>query len=46
VDRYISDASGADAYLAGPPFMLRESMKTLTAEGIPRERIHYDVIAV
>ena len=46
VDKYISAPSEADAYLAGPPIMVREVVKVLHAKGIGKERIHYDEIAV
>jgi NAD(P)H-flavin reductase/hemoglobin-like flavoprotein len=31
-----------EAYVAGPPAMVRESIRILTRAGIPRERVHYD----
>lgn len=36
----------ADAYLAGPPIMVRETVKVLNAKGIGKDRIHFDVIVV
>jgi Na+-transporting NADH:ubiquinone oxidoreductase subunit F len=46
VDKHISAPSDADAYLAGPPIMVRETVKVLNAKGITKDRIHYDQIAV
>lgn len=46
VDKYISAPSNADAYLAGPPIMVTETVKVLHAKGIGKDRIHYDEIAV
>jgi NAD(P)H-flavin reductase len=46
VDKYISAPSNADAYLAGPPIMVREAVKVLNSKGIGKERIYYDEIAV
>jgi Na+-transporting NADH:ubiquinone oxidoreductase subunit F len=46
VDKYITAPSEADAYLAGPPVMVREAVKVLNSKGIGKERIHYDEIAV
>lgn len=46
VDKHLSAPSDADAYLAGPPIMVREVVKVLNAKGIGKERIHYDEIAV
>jgi NAD(P)H-flavin reductase len=31
-----------EAYLAGPPAMVRESLRALVQAGLPRARIHYD----
>jgi NAD(P)H-flavin reductase/hemoglobin-like flavoprotein len=31
-----------EAYVAGPPGMVRETIRVLHRSGIPRERIHYD----
>jgi NAD(P)H-flavin reductase/hemoglobin-like flavoprotein len=31
-----------EAYVAGPPDMVRESIRVLKRAGLPRERIHYD----
>jgi NAD(P)H-flavin reductase/hemoglobin-like flavoprotein len=31
-----------EAYVAGPPAMVRETLRALTKSGLPRERIHYD----
>jgi NAD(P)H-flavin reductase len=46
VDKHVPAPSEADAYLAGPPIMVREAVKVLNAKGIGKERIHYDEIAV
>jgi NAD(P)H-flavin reductase/hemoglobin-like flavoprotein len=31
-----------EAYVAGPPAMVRETVRVLAKSGLPRERIHYD----
>jgi NAD(P)H-flavin reductase len=31
-----------EAYVAGPPAMVRETVRALEKSGLPRERIHYD----
>jgi NAD(P)H-flavin reductase len=31
-----------EAYVAGPPGMVRETIRVLHRSGIPRSRIHYD----
>lgn len=31
-----------EAYVAGPPDMVRETIRVLKRSGVPRERIHYD----
>jgi Na+-transporting NADH:ubiquinone oxidoreductase subunit F len=46
VDKHIAAPSSADAYLAGPPIMVREAVKVLNAKGITNDRIHHDPIAV
>jgi Na+-transporting NADH:ubiquinone oxidoreductase subunit F len=46
VEKHIAAPSEADAYLAGPPVMVREVVKVLNSKGIGKERIHYDAIAV
>lgn len=46
VEKYLKSPSDADAYLAGPPIMVTETVKVLTAKGISKERIHYDEIEV
>jgi NAD(P)H-flavin reductase/hemoglobin-like flavoprotein len=33
---------GCEAYVAGPPEMVRETVRVLTRAGIERERIHFD----
>jgi Na+-transporting NADH:ubiquinone oxidoreductase subunit F len=46
VEKHVPAASDADAYLAGPPIMLREAVKVLNSKGIPEDRIHYDQIII
>jgi Na+-transporting NADH:ubiquinone oxidoreductase subunit F len=46
VEKHLPAAQGADAYLAGPPVMVRETVKVLNAKGIGNDRIHFDEIAV
>ena len=46
VDKHIGAPSAADAYLAGPPIMMREAVKVLNSKGIGKDRIHFDEIAV
>jgi Na+-transporting NADH:ubiquinone oxidoreductase subunit F len=46
VDKHIAAPSDADAYLAGPPVMVRETVKVLNSKGITKDRIHFDEIAV
>lgn len=46
VDKHIAAPSDADAYLAGPPIMVREAVKVLNSKGITKDRIHFDEIAV
>lgn len=46
VDKHIQARSDADAYLAGPPIMVQEVTKVLSAKGIGKERIHHDPIVV
>ena len=46
VEKHVAAPSDADAYLAGPPIMVREVVKVLDSKGIGKERIHYDAIAV
>jgi Na+-transporting NADH:ubiquinone oxidoreductase subunit F len=46
VEKYLKSPSDADAYLAGPPIMVTEAVKVLTAKGITKDRIHYDEIEV
>jgi NAD(P)H-flavin reductase len=31
-----------EAYVAGPPAMVRETLRVLTRAGLPRERVHFD----
>lgn len=45
-ERYFKGSLDADAYLAGSPIMVRESIKVLKAKGIKTERIHRDPIRV
>jgi len=46
LEKHFPSGSGGDAYLAGPPIMIRETVKVLNAKGITRERIHFDEIVV
>ncbi len=46
LDKYFSDPFDADAYLAGPPIMIRFTRKVLEAKGITGDRIHQDPIQV
>jgi Na+-transporting NADH:ubiquinone oxidoreductase subunit F len=46
VDRLVPAPSEADAYIAGPPIMVRETIKVLHAKGIADTRIHHDPIEV
>jgi len=46
VDKHVAAPSDGDAYLAGPPMMVREVVKVLNAKGIGKDRIHTDPIAV
>ena len=46
LSRHLKGSSGADAYLAGPPIMIRETVKVLNANGIPKGRINHDPIQV
>jgi Na+-transporting NADH:ubiquinone oxidoreductase subunit F len=46
VDKHVPAHSGADAYLAGPPLMIREVVKVLHSKDIGDERIHFDPITV
>src|SRR5687768_16147372 len=46
VEKHLPAASNADAYLAGPPVMVRETVKVLNAKGIGNDRIHFDEIVV
>jgi NAD(P)H-flavin reductase len=46
VEKQIPAASGGDAYLAGPPVMVRETVKVLNAKGIGNDHIHFDQIVV
>jgi NAD(P)H-flavin reductase len=46
IDKRISATSDADAYVAGPPVMVREVKKVLASKGIREERIHHDPISV
>ncbi len=34
--------SDCEAYVAGPPDMVRETIRMLTRAGVPRTRVHYD----
>lgn len=46
LSRHLSGPSSADAYMAGPPIMIRETVKILNANGITKERINHDPIQV
>ena len=46
LDKYVTAPSPAEAYIAGPPIMIREVIKVLNAKGISGERIHHDPIEV
>jgi len=44
LDKHLKGPSGAHAYLAGPPIMIREVEKVLRRKGITKNRTHYDEI--
>jgi len=46
IEKYTTGIRDADAYLAGPPSMVRETINMLKAKGIAMERIHHDPIDV
>jgi NAD(P)H-flavin reductase len=46
VEKHFPAGVDADAYLAGPPIMVRETVMVLNAKGIGKDRIHFDEIAV
>ena len=46
LDKYFGDPFDADAYLAGPPIMIRFTRKVLEAKGISGDRVHQDPIQV
>jgi Na+-transporting NADH:ubiquinone oxidoreductase subunit F len=46
LDRYAAMPAEAEAYIAGPPVMLREVQKVLLSKGIKEDRIHHDPITV
>ncbi len=46
LERHLEGSSDADAYLAGPPIMIRETVKVLHARGITNDQIHHDPILV
>ncbi len=46
LEKQLPAPSAAEAYLAGPPIMLREVVKVLKAKGVTSDRIHYDQIQV
>ena len=46
LDRYFESPLQADAYLAGAPIMVSETIKVLTAKGVPAGRIHHDPVKV
>lgn len=39
---YVDELNDSEAYLAGPPIMVRESQKVLEGAGLARSRIHHD----
>lgn len=42
VSRRVTDAAGNEAYLCGPPGMIQECIRVLTALGMARDRIFFD----
>ena len=46
LDRHFEGPLRADAYLAGAPIMVSETIKVLTAKGVPAARIHHDPVKV
>ena len=46
LDKHFKGTLDVDAYLAGPPIMVRETIKVLTAKGVDRDQIHRDPIRV
>ncbi len=46
LDRYFKDSFDADAYLAGPPVMIRFTRQVLAGKGIEGDRVHRDPIRV
>lgn len=46
LDRYFDELLQADVYLAGAPIMVSETIKVLTAKGVPAGRIHHDPVKV
>ena len=44
LEKYTKGPSGAHAYLAGPPIMIREVEKVLRSKEITKDRTHYDEI--
>ena len=44
LEKYTKGPSGAHAYLAGPPIMIREVEKVLRSKGITKDRTYYDEI--
>ncbi len=44
VDKYVEAPSEAEAYLAGPPIMVKMVTKVLRAKGLPDSRIFFDQI--
>ncbi len=43
--RHVPDSSQHEAYLCGSPGMIDASIKVLTAQGMPEEKIYYDKFA-
>jgi NAD(P)H-flavin reductase len=46
LDRHFEAPLQADVYLAGAPIMVSETIKVLSAKGVPAERIHHDPVKV
>jgi Na+-transporting NADH:ubiquinone oxidoreductase subunit F len=46
LDRHFTAPLQADVYMAGAPILVSETIKVLTAKGVPAERIHHDPVKV
>ena len=46
LDRYFENSVNADAYLAGPPIMIKFTRQVLAGKGISGDRVHRDPIRV